>query len=312
MIVTPKWLSDFVEEHGADIIRQNLGERRIRQMYGLNFYQSKEAAAYLKRHAQKIVPQGDQPAYRSLGKTHLVIGDAHARPDQDLSRFTWLGRMVAEIKPDVIISIGDWADMPSLSHYDKGHKSFEGRRYLKDIEAANKALELFHKELPGCYHPKLVQITGNHENRINRTCENNAVYDGLLSTGSLDFEDAGWEVVPFLHYKEIDGIIYSHYFTAGNTDRPISGEFAAAALVRKQLKSCVAGHSHLFDYARRTDARGNRVNGLVVGCYTDAYETYAGPSNAIWWRGICVLRNVNNGDYDLETHSIGAIQERWG
>ena len=42
-------------------------------------------------------------------------------------------------------------DMESLSSYDKGQKSFEGRRYWKDIEAGNEALDAFmapiHKEV---------------------------------------------------------------------------------------------------------------------------------------------------------------------
>jgi len=60
----PQWLLDFVEEHGEEIIHQNLGERRLRQIYGLNFHKSKEIAAYTKKNKNRILPQGDQPEYR--------------------------------------------------------------------------------------------------------------------------------------------------------------------------------------------------------------------------------------------------------
>ncbi len=68
-------------------------------------------------------------------KTHLVIPDSHAKPDVPNDRFELLGEFILDLKPDVIVNIGDGADMESLCSYDKGKKSFEGRRYKKDIEA---------------------------------------------------------------------------------------------------------------------------------------------------------------------------------
>ena len=76
-----------------------------------------------------------------LGKTHLVIGDAHAKPGVSNDRFEWLGKLVIRVRPDVVINMGDWADMASLCLYDKGKRSYEGRRYLEDIEAANIRIE---------------------------------------------------------------------------------------------------------------------------------------------------------------------------
>ena len=50
---------------------------------------------------------------------------------------------MCEKQPEKIICIGDFADMSSLSSYDRGTKSFEGRRYVKDIEAAKEAMGRF-------------------------------------------------------------------------------------------------------------------------------------------------------------------------
>ena len=44
----------------------------------------------------------------------LIIGDPHAHRDYDNKRFTALGKYIAKEKPDVIVCIGDMADMPSL------------------------------------------------------------------------------------------------------------------------------------------------------------------------------------------------------
>ena len=42
--------------------------------------------------------------------------------------------MVYYIKVDKVICMGDFASMDSMSSYDRKKKSFEGRRYKKDIE----------------------------------------------------------------------------------------------------------------------------------------------------------------------------------
>jgi hypothetical protein len=70
-----------------------------------------------------------------LGKCHLVIPDPHAHFQHHNKRAEWLGKLILDIKPDAVINIGDTWDMPSLSHYDKGRKGFQGRTYRADIDA---------------------------------------------------------------------------------------------------------------------------------------------------------------------------------
>ena len=252
------------------------------------------------------------------GKVHLIIGDAHAAPDQNLERFAILGRMVRDIRPDVVICIGDFADMPALSSYDKGKKAAENRRYSADIEAANEALRLFHNEIDAYnlkfpstpVNPRFVYCEGNHEHRIARAANDSPAFDNMRLS-DLDFERRGWEVFEFLRPATIDGVNYCHYFTSQNTSRAISGVSAARSLVNKKHMSCVVGHSHLFNHWTTT-AGDRRLHGLVVGWYCDVFKSYAGQSNAGWWAGICVLRDVKNGDYDLELWSYRRMVTRWG
>ena len=97
--------------------------------------------------------------------THLVMGDPHCTPKASNDRFLWAGKLAHELKPDTIICMGDFASMDSLSSYDKGKKSFEGRRYRKDIDHAHNALEKFNKGLNGRRSRKIM-LLGNHEDRI--------------------------------------------------------------------------------------------------------------------------------------------------
>ena len=116
---------------------------------------------------------------------HLVVPDTQVKPGQDLRRFHWLGKYAVEKKPDVIIFIGDHWDMPSLSSYDVGKKSFEGRRYVHDIDIGNHAMEIFMEHVNGeinrlrhnkqkLWRPRLVFTLGNHEQRIERAIESDA------------------------------------------------------------------------------------------------------------------------------------------
>ena len=63
----------------------------------------------------------------------LVLPDVQAKEGNDFSFLTSIGNFVIKERPDVWICIGDFADMESLSHFDRGLRSFEGKRYTKDI-----------------------------------------------------------------------------------------------------------------------------------------------------------------------------------
>lgn len=249
------------------------------------------------------------------GRTHLVIGDAHAKPGQDLRRFAWLGRMVRDLKPDVIVSIGDWACMPSLSSYDKGKRSFEGRRYLLDCDASKEALRLFHREAGAeGYAAERYWTIGNHEQRIERVTQDAPELDGVVGYHHLGFADHGWHTSPFLVPVEVDGVYYAHYYTAQGTGRPLGGVNAARTLVLSQHASVTAGHSHVLShYAHKGDPLGRRtIHGLVAGCFFEEREHYAGQSNDGWWRGIVVCRDVRDGAYDLEQYGLDRIAREWG
>lgn len=66
----------------------------------------------------------------------IIIPDQHAHPLFDNDRFDWLGRLILDLKPDEVWNLGDAADLPSLSSYDKGKRSMENRRYKADVESS--------------------------------------------------------------------------------------------------------------------------------------------------------------------------------
>lgn len=258
-------------------------------------------------------------------RSMVIIGDAHAKPGVSNRRFDWLGRYIADERPDVVVSIGDWFDMPSLCSYDEGKACFEGRRYKADIAAGVDALarvdrcirKVNHKRaIARRYKPRLMMVMGNHdEARVKRAVQDDAKLEGLISTDDFQLARFGWESTPFLETLTVGGIAFAHYFTSGIMGRPVGGESPALSLIRKKFSSTCQGHSHLFEMAHRHDPRWNRVWGIICGCYLDPdqHEEYAGQANNMWSRGLLTLRNVHDGDFEsFEWTGMDALQRRYG
>ena len=89
-----------------------------------------------------------------------------------------------------VICMGDFCSMDSLSSYDRAKKSFEGRRYQKDMDHSHEALSLFNKGL-GKHKPKKIMLHGNHEDRIDRFVDENPELDGTMKISDLQFKKHG-------------------------------------------------------------------------------------------------------------------------
>ena len=61
--------------------------------------------------------------------------DAHAHPEHNNNRADLVGKLLADLKPDVFINGGDMWCLPSFSNYDKGKARFHGRAYRRDLDA---------------------------------------------------------------------------------------------------------------------------------------------------------------------------------
>ena len=250
---------------------------------------------------------------------HFVLPDVQIKPNQNTDHLIWAASYLVDKKPDTIICLGDFADMESLSSYDVGKKSFEGRRYTNDIKAARDAMAMFmspiwreqrrlKKNKEKQWKPRLIFTLGNHENRINRAVENDSKLDGLLSLSDLGYEDFGWEVIPYLQPITIDGISFCHYFVSGVMGRPVT---SARMLITKHHMSCVAGHQQGRDIAYGRRADGTSMTSIISGSYYQHEEPYLTAQNNIHWRGCWLLNDVKDGAYDELPLSIEYLKRRY-
>lgn len=249
---------------------------------------------------------------------HFLLPDCQVKPGVPLDHLSWAGRYVAEKKPDVIVCIGDFADMESLSSYDVGRKSFEGRSYKADIEVAHKAMQLFldpiielqkqqRRNKEKIYKPRLVLTLGNHEQRIPRAIDADRKLDGLISVKDLPY--GNWEVFPFLEPVVIDGVCFSHYFTSGQLGRPC---VSARAILTKKHMSCVAGHQQGRDIAYAQRADGKHMTALISGSFYQHDENYLNPQTNEVWHGVWMLNDVDDGSFDEMPVSMSYLRKKYG
>ena len=237
-----------------------------------------------------------------------------------LEHLTWAGKAIVDYKPDVVVNIGDFADMPSLSTHDvKGSKYFEGKRYTKDVAVVKDAMQMLlaplkemqskqKKNKEKVYKPRMVMLMGNHENRIDRAINNNPTLEGLISTKDLGYEK-DWEVHEFLHPVFINGVGFNHYWPVGAMGRAAG---TASAIISKLHMSCIAGHQQGKQVAYGKRADGQSICAIIAGSYYLHDESYMDKLSNKHWRGLVMLNEVNDGHFDEMFLSIEYMERRYG
>jgi len=250
---------------------------------------------------------------------HFVLPDVQAKPGVCLKHLSYIGQYILDKRPDVIICIGDFCDMESLSSYDKGKKSFEGRRYKKDVAAGKEAMDLLlapmraynermrshgHKQ----YRPRMVLTLGNHEDRIDRAVNLQPEYDGVISVDDLPYQD--WEVIPYLQTINIDGVCYTHFLANPMSGKPYGGN--ALNQLTKVGQSFVVGHKQTLEVATRFTLDGTQQWGIIAGACYSHNESYKGPQGNQHWRGCVMLHRVTKGSFDPMFISLDYFNEKYG
>lgn len=255
------------------------------------------------------------------GKKILVIPDTQAKDGVDLSYMSWIGEYIVDKRPDVIVHLGDAFDFPSLSSYDKGKLSFEGRRLKKDIATGKKSLQMLLaplKKLNGqqrrfkkpLYKPQMVFCIGNHEERLMRIPTEMPEFSGFIGYDLLGLEEMGWEVHDFLKPVEIQGIFFVHFLANPFSGRPYGG--SAMNQLKTVGRSYVVGHKQTLDVAIRPTLDGKLQLGIVAGAAYPFDEVYKGYQGNTHWRGVILLHDAHDGYGDPCFVSLKFLREKFG
>jgi hypothetical protein len=250
----------------------------------------------------------------------LWVPDVQCRRGVPTEHIDWCARAIVEYKPDVVGCIGDFWDFPSLnSHSEKGSLDLENSRYQEDLDAGNEAwarmcapMEKEQQRLRDGHktrwEPRKVFLRGNHEHRADRVAENDPKWLGVI--GSHQCQTRDFEVHPFLEIVDIDGIAFSHYFAAPNTGRALAGSIESR--LARIGRSFFQGHQQGFLYGIKQFPGNIRRHGIVAGSFYLHDEGYRGLQGTGEWRGIIVMNEVEDGDFDIMPLSISYLRRRFG
>lgn len=227
-------------------------------------------------------------------RRHVVIGDAQTKPGVPLNHLVWIRKYIAEKHFDVLVNIGDFADMHSLSYYAKGKLEWQGRNVKDDIDCTHLGLELLHEGRKG-YDESIITL-GNHEARIDTAVNNAPELDGLISIGHLGYDKHYDQVVDFGDETQRDGVSYSHFFHEHNSPRPVGGMMTTK--LRKIGYSFVAGHAPGLEMHSEMLGNGQIRAGVINGsCYLHFEDYKKQRGNNTHFRGLVVLNEVENGSF---------------
>ncbi len=243
-----------------------------------------------------------------LGRMHIVIPDVQAKPGVRLDHLTWVGKYIAEKRPDAVICIGDFADLESLSKYDLGTIRGENKRLKRDLDVARQAMDLLMAPIRATsgYAPELHMTMGNHEERLDRFANEHPYLEEVVGNHLLRYQEWGWKVHPFLVPVMVDGVRYCHYFVSGAMGKAVS---SAPALLRLQKHSCIMGHNQKTDVAFHPVTHQWAIFSGVCNLHD---EHYLGAQGNDVRRQILVLHEVEDGRFDPMFVSLRFLEKAYG
>ena len=253
---------------------------------------------------------------------HFIIPDTQVRPGVPTEHLRAAGNYIVDKKPEVLICMGDFFEMHSLSMYDRGTAKGEGARYQDDLEAGQLAMIKLLKPIwdynkhmarhkKKQYKPRMVYLIGNHEERILRAINQDPKLAGKLSMKDLGLEGFGWEVHPYQQVVEIDGILYSHNFV--NMDS-LKKNVIGGSINNKMNKigqSFTMGHQQVLQFGQKPLNSGKTIHGLVAGAFYQHDEDYMGSQGNNHFRGCIMKTEVKDGNYCICVLSLEYLMEKW-
>lgn len=216
-------------------------------------------------------------------KLYLVIPDLHV-PHHDVSYVALISRVIKLVKPDGVVQLGDALDFWQVSRFDKN--PMRKQTLMEDVEAYSKILDEWEDALP--LTGEIIQLEGNHEDRLRRYIWQNAkeLADGwvktvpeMLNLKKRSIKCSWHELANWRSCKLGDCILHhGHYYNA---------HVAVGNLTRYPM-SLITGHTHRFQFA----SNGDRFS-ASLGHGSNEHLTAHQPTPTGWQQAFGILTIVN-------------------
>ncbi|WP_011579595.1 MULTISPECIES: metallophosphoesterase [Chelativorans] len=198
----------------------------------------------------------------------ICIGDMHRKPGQPIEIMRFIGRYVAETRPDNVIQIGDFLDMESCEFHSAPGSAAQMQRpcVLDEIDHGDESLSEYHKEVGVGEIPHHVTL-GNHEFRANRLEELAPNLTGTV-TIQIDqlFSRYRWAITPYKHWMFLEGVGFTHV-PLSIMGKPVGGRYPENTIGNQSTHSVVFGHTHRYNHVTVPKIGiNNSITVTNVGC----------------------------------------------
>lgn len=234
------------------------------------------------------LPKQPEANKREGDRTMLVWSDVHF-PFQDDDALSVLRSVARDLKPDVLMCLGDVFDFHELSDHrpprdqepDLQETLNQGVQHLADMRAITGASE--------CYF-----LGGNHEDRWDRLliqARRDVRFRQLMRLPKIKrsmefsevvgFDELGYDYIP---YTEGSSILYNDAIVMTHGDR--TNKHVANSMLVKYGKNVMFGHMHRIQNFTSRDLKGQEA-GWCIGCLCTLnphYDTFAD-----WHHGFAVV-----------------------
>jgi predicted MPP superfamily phosphohydrolase len=191
-------------------------------------------------------------------KKILIIPDCHF-PYNDKKAWKLLLKAGKALKPDIIVTLGDFADFYAVSSHSKDPNRPNNLEY--EVDSVKKALS----QLDALGAKRKVFIAGNHCDRLERYLMDKApeLFNVVKIPELLELKKNGWQYVPYKSDVRIGKVFYTH--DVGSAGK--GAVFAAAATYQHNV---VTGHNHRLAYIVEGNATGQAHVSTTLGWLGDA------------------------------------------
>jgi hypothetical protein len=243
----------------------------------------------------------------------VCIGDAHDSPNiPDKSRFEFMGMYVNEVKPDIVIQIGDFATLDSLN----GHipnETYQGKSkpsFMADMVSFNEALDAM--QIEGAERHCTL---GNHERRLYHFEDRAPEAYGMMQCELQKvFERHKWTFSPYGMPYIVGGVSFVHC-ALNSLGKSYGGKNAENTIANDAIGDWVIGHSHRERMHRAAKLGSNNFVKIVnVGCaLPDGFiEDYARHTLTGWSYGIADMTIKDSHIRDYRFVSMAELYDRYG
>jgi predicted phosphodiesterase len=223
-------------------------------------------------------------------KRVVVLSDIQA-PEEDKRLVTAVQRFVAEYEPDEIYCVGDEADMPEPSRWNKGMAGEYSGTFQKGLDRTNEIMGGFREALGDKpFH----LMRSNHGDRIRNYIEKYA--PAFNSLRDLQYERIlGYDELEIKYHDRIWEFAKGWGLAHGDEGSLISTPGGTAlSLAKRTGLSIVCGHTHRAGIQHyHTSVNGktsSRIFGVEVGNMMDMKKAkYLKFGGANWQQGFGLL-----------------------